>query len=152
MLSLLFAASLAFAGTHIVTLPSGHVVAVPAYHAPPPVVVVPSPGIRPPHAPPPPLIVAPAAMDAARFSGLLSAIEREPFSDDQLDILRSVSRHELFTVAQLGRIMDELAFSSDRVEAARLLRPRIIDPENAWMLNEHLIFSSDKQEVQRLFR
>ena len=152
MLSLLFAASLAFAGTHVVVLQSGHVAQVPAYQAPAPVVVVPSPGIRPPHAPRPPVVIAPQPMESTRFSSLLYAVQREPFSDDQLDVIRSAARHELFTIAQLGRLMDELAFSSDRVEAAQILRPRILDPENAWMLNEHLVFSSDKQAVQRLFR
>lgn len=152
MLTTIFAASLAFAGTHFVVLPAGQAAHVRPYEPPPAVVVVPSPGIRPPHPPPPPVIYGPRPMEAERFAMLISAVDHEPFSDDKLDIIQSAARNELFTIAQLGRLMDELAFSSDRVEAARLLRPRIIDPENAWMLSEHLVFSSDKEAVQRLFR
>lgn len=91
------------------------------------------------------------AMDEARLANLLRAVDGEPFSDDKLDLLRLGTREQYVTIAQVGRMMDAMTFPDDKVEVARMLQPWVLDPENAWQLNEHLTFSSSKSEVQRLF-
>ncbi|MCB9764799.1 MAG: DUF4476 domain-containing protein [Alphaproteobacteria bacterium] len=100
--------------------------------------------------PPPPPVVAPMA--PGPFDGLIRAISAESFGDDKLDVLRSAAAGNHFTCAQLGRIIDQFSFSDEQVEAVRIVRPKIVDPQNAYTLNEHLTFSSDKEKVQALFR
>ena len=48
--------------------------------------------------------------------------------------------------------MDKAAHSSDKVAIATILAPRVIDPERAFTLNDHLTHSSDKQAIQALFK
>lgn len=110
--------------------------------APPPVVTKPVP------APPP----APVAMASSEFSGFVAAVKKESFSSDQLALIETVAKRNWFTIAQVGAVLDTLPHSSDKVAAARILAPKVIDRENAWKLNEHLTFSSDKDAVQALFR
>ncbi|MCB9741200.1 MAG: DUF4476 domain-containing protein [Alphaproteobacteria bacterium] len=93
----------------------------------------------------------PQAMPADRFNHLILAMEAEPFGDDKMALLMAASGDWVFTIDQVGRAMDAMTFSSEKVEVARLLRPRVIDPENAWSLNAHLTFSSDKREVQAMY-
>ncbi|MDP2315743.1 MAG: DUF4476 domain-containing protein [Pseudomonadota bacterium] len=106
----------------------------------PPVAVIP---------PPPP---APPVMSDREFTALVAAVKGEAFSSDQLGIVRSAARSSYFTIAQVGVVLDQLAHSSDKIEAATILAPRVIDRQNAWKLNEHLTFSSDKEAVRKLFQ
>lgn len=100
----------------------------------------------------PPPRAAAAPMGPAAFNKLRAAVADESFSDDQLALLRSAAAGNWFTCDQLGMLLDEFSFSDDRVEAARILRPRIVDPGNAYTLNEHLTFSEEKEKIQALFR
>ncbi|MED5374073.1 MAG: DUF4476 domain-containing protein [Myxococcota bacterium] len=109
------------------------------------VVVVQDPGPPPP--PPGPVVATPREVDA-----ILRAVEDASFSSDQLDVLRSAAAHHHFTCAQAARLVEPLSFSSDQVEALRILQPVIVDPKNAVELELLFTFSSDKEEVRRMFR
>ncbi len=102
-----------------------------------------------PAAGPPP---GPVAMDAASFGKLRSAVSDESFSSDKVDLVKSAASRNHFTIEQVGALIEEAVHSSDKVEIAEILAPKVIDPENAFLLNEHLTHSSDKEEVQKLFR
>ncbi|MDP2307409.1 MAG: DUF4476 domain-containing protein, partial [Pseudomonadota bacterium] len=121
----------------------------PTKPAPAVIVVKPPPPVTPvaPVAP-----VGPLAMRDGDFTGFISAVKAEAFSSDQLGIITGVARTQHFTIAQVGVVLDQLAHSSDKVAAATVLAPRVIDRENAWKLNEHLTFSSDKDAVRALFQ
>ncbi|MCB9796224.1 MAG: DUF4476 domain-containing protein [Alphaproteobacteria bacterium] len=106
---------------------------------------------RRPDARPPRPAPGPQIMPADRFNHLILAMNAEPFGDDKMALLLSASDDWVFTIDQVGRAMDAMTFSSEKVEVARMLRPRVVDPENAWALNAHLTFSSDKREVQAMF-
>lgn len=112
--------------------------------------------IAPPAAPPPATVPPPAPARAAMadrdFTALVAAIEKESFSSNQVALVNTAAGSHWFTIDQVGQVMDALTHSSDKVAAAKLLRPRVLDPQNAWKLSEHLTFSSDKDAVQALFR
>jgi hypothetical protein len=112
-------------------------------------------GLLPPGQPPPPpevVIEADKPMDGKAFAGLVSAVDDESFSDDQLDLVRGAAGSNHFTCAQVVALMETFSFASDQVEVVQILRPRIVDPENSHLLNGPLTFSSDKEAVQALFR
>jgi len=100
--------------------------------------------------PPPP--ARPSPMSERDFTSFVSAVKAESFGSDQIGVIQSVVRANWFTVAQVGVVLDQLTHSSEKVEAATLLAPRVIDAENAYKLNEHLTFSSDKEAVRALFK
>ena len=121
-----------------------------------------NPGVVPPALNPPPPPVGPApvvplppvgpqALDDQAFNTLLKAVDDAPFSDDQLGILK-IASSGYFTCAQVGALIDQISFSADKVEAVQILRPHIIDPQNAHILNEHLSFSDDRRKVMAMFQ
>ena len=85
-------------------------------------------------------------MDDETFAAYLESIKEEIFSDDKLDYLRQTSRKNYFTCEQLGQILDLFDFSDDKLEAVRILKPRIVDPENAFMLKNKFTFDSDRKK------
>lgn len=106
--------------------------------------------------PPPPAVVlfapsAPSPMAAPTFSALLAAVEGESFESDKLSVIKAAAGHNYFSVAQVGSVIDLLAFDSSRVEVVKALRPRVVDPENGFLLSSHLTFASSKQEAVALF-
>jgi hypothetical protein len=94
---------------------------------------------------------SPKAIDEAEFAPILARVAAESFSSDQLTLLRSAAKDRYFTIDQLGRVLDAFAHSSDKIEAAKIVAPRVVDPRNAYQLDAHLTFSSDKEAIHRLF-
>ncbi len=100
---------------------------------------------------PAPAPAAPAAMSAGSFSSLRSSVASASFSDDKLDLVRSAAARNYFSCAQVGSLVDTFAHSSDKVDAVRILRHRVVDPQNAHTLSAHFSFSDDKSTVQQMF-
>lgn len=92
------------------------------------------------------------AMSADDFAVLLSDLEDEPFSDNQLSLLRIASSSHFFLVEQVEAILECFAFEDDRVEAVRILYPQILDDENAYRLFNKFVFSGSKEELARIFQ
>lgn len=86
----------------------------------------------------------------AMLRSLMAAIRNEPFADDQLLVLEEAVPTQYFLVAQAQQILRTFNFSSDRVKAMRLLRPRLLDLENGFKLYESFDHSSDKDELKRI--
>ena len=113
----------------------------------------PSPDTAPPAVPAQPAPPAPPKpMDEASLSSLVSAVEKASFSDQQVDVLRTAAAHNHFTCAQVVRLIGPIHFSTDRVNAVRVLAPQVVDPQNAYVIEDALTFSSEKEEVRKLFR
>lgn len=103
--------------------------------------------LRKPAAPP----AVPAPLDAESFNSLAAAIKQEGFSDGKLRVIQQAAASGYFTIAQVGQVVQLLSFSDDKINAVRILKPRILDPQNASQLQRLFSFSSDKQQVQQLF-
>lgn len=103
----------------------------------------------PPPAPPPPQPTVQPISDAMLRS-LTTAIRNEPFADDQLSVLGEATSTQYFLVSQAQQLLRLFSFSSDRVKAMRLLRPRLLDLDNGFKLYESFDHSSDKDELKRI--
>lgn len=100
-----------------------------------------------------PMVVAkPNAISATTFASLKQTIKAGSFADDQLSALRSAAAHNWFTIAQVGEVVDLFTFGDDKIKAVRVLKPRVIDPENAFMLQNHFTFGDDKRKVMKIFK
>ncbi len=100
--------------------------------------------------PPPPGRGRPAAIPDGSFNSFLAAIDAESFSANKLNVVRQVSNAQYFRVAHVRQVIDRFSFSKDKLAAVALLKPRILDPENAFELYQAFTFSGDKDELRRL--
>jgi hypothetical protein len=110
----------------------------------------PVPAAAPVNAPAPAAPPALTAMPGPAFESLLSAMKKESFSDGKLRVLRSAVTRSAFTVAQVGRMVELLDQSSDKVKVVELTRARLVDRENGFGLYEKFTFDSDKEKVKEL--
>ena len=95
--------------------------------------------------------VATVAMDEAGLSRLLTALEEEAFSDARLGILRSaINAPSGFDMDQAIRILEAFDFGSDKVEAAAMLYPCLVDGERWYEIYGAFDFDTDKDALRSL--
>ena len=92
---------------------------------------------------------APRVTSSADMDRIVASIARESFSDDKLSVLRSASQGRRFTSSQVRRVMDQFTFSDDKIDAASMLFPRVVDQQNWYTVYSSLTFGSDKAELRR---
>lgn len=105
----------------------------------------------PPAPPPPPApqpVVYPIAQSA--LEELKSALRRESFPRDRLRVLDAASPVNWFLVPQAQEVLAMFEFPRDRLQAMRLLKPRILDVENFYRLYGSFEFPSDKAELKKI--
>jgi hypothetical protein len=101
-------------------------------------------------APPPPAHTGPVVMDAASERALVNAVRSESFDDSRLSVIALATRDVCVTSAQAKELVGELSFSRPRVEAVKLLAPRIVDRELGFTLLEAMTFESDKRDAKEI--
>ena len=82
-----------------------------------------------------------------KFNSLLKQIKSAGFDDERQTIIKSASLRNHFNCSQLGRILDILPFDDERIEAARLIAPKIVDRENSHTVLSHLKFDDEKKKI-----
>ncbi len=83
---------------------------------------------------------------------LISAINRESFSDDKLQVLQTWAPRYYFLSSQAARIVPLFSFEDNRLKAIKILYPRLLDKENAEELIKYLQFSSSREEIREWIR
>ena len=91
----------------------------------------------------------PAAVDAARLTGIRRAIEDAPFKEGKMQVLTEQLRDAQVSSAQVAELIDLFAFSRDKVETLVFLYPRLVDPERFDELLATLKFASDRVAVRQ---
>ena len=91
----------------------------------------------------------PKPMTEEQFRRLLETLKDESFSDTKLDILKEAARYNWFTSEQVARILEVFDFDEDRLKAAKMLYPRVVDKENFYIVYSRFEFSSTKEELRR---
>jgi hypothetical protein len=112
----------------------------PPYQQPPPVVVQ----------PPPPAQPAVNPMPERDFRQLMGAMQRESFANDKLRVLEQAAPINWFVVSQVQQVFSLFEFPADRLKAARLVRGRILDTNNLYVLYGSFEFPRDKDELKRI--
>jgi hypothetical protein len=101
--------------------------------------------------PPPPQQQVQPISDAMLRSIVLS-INSESSGSDKMAILTEAAVSHYFLVSQVQQLLTLFAFTSDRLQAMRLLGPRILDPNNGHRLYGFFDFSGDKEELKRILQ
>jgi hypothetical protein len=84
------------------------------------------------------------AMAPAPFSMLQTRLEDASFSSEQLLLLSSLGEHTTFTCNQVQLLLEEIAFSKDKLNALQTLSLKITDIENYNSIFDSFEFMSDK--------
>jgi hypothetical protein len=90
----------------------------------------------------------PEPMNSTRLSQHWSALERAPFREDKMAVIRKVSREEYMKVGQAEILIENLTFSRDRKSAIILLYTKLVDPENIQRLYNLLDQPAHQRKVK----
>ena len=91
-------------------------------------------------------------MNDDSFRALVDAVNHEGFAEGKLNVIQSASARNFFRTGQLKTLLDQLAFSATKLRALELGAPRLVDPDNAFMLYEAFTFSADKERAKEILR
>ncbi len=92
---------------------------------------------------------SPRACSPGDFAGVLSAVEKESFSSGKLERLEDATVDRWYTSAQVRRMLDLFSFDNDKVEAAVVMHPRVVDMENWFRVHDAFTFDSSKDELRK---
>lgn len=88
------------------------------------------------------------AISDEAFGPLADEVAQEAFADDRLALLRDRAKTLGFTVAQVARLLGAFPHPADRLRAARVLWPRVVDRANGAQLYDSFTFQSEKDELR----
>jgi hypothetical protein len=88
-------------------------------------------------------------LDSRRIARIMAALHDEPFSSEQLSIITEAGQRFDMTVRQAIRLVEQLTFEDDRVEALARLYPALLDEENFIEVYSLLTFSSSRRELRK---
>ena len=111
----------------------------------------PEPEPEPEEAPEPsPDNTAKSACTPEEYQAVVADLEEQDFTADKLNALEKAGARLHFTTDQLLGLLDGLDFGADKVRAAALLHPRLVDPQDFERVYEMLDFDSDREALRAL--
>lgn len=112
----------------------------------------PSPAPAPPPPGPPAAPAGPRPMTPAAFKGFRAQLEASSFDSGRMGMLETAAAHNVFSAAQVARVLATFSFDNQRAQAACLLAPRVLDPKNAHVIAQSFDFASSRNEAMACFR
>lgn len=109
----------------------------------------------------PPVVIAPcddwrsqwaAPLDESAFAILSQKVKAASFNREKYDLLQVASLGCYYTCAQCASIMAGLSFDDERLEALRIMAPRVVDPQNAAVVESVLTFDSSKSAARGMLQ
>jgi len=98
-----------------------------------------------PDTPPEPVVVV---VTPGEFATIRRAVDETSFSQEKLAVLRSAVSNRWFTAAQVVGMLGAFDFEKDKVEAAILMHPHVVDPENWFQVYGAFDFDSSKRKIR----
>lgn len=90
------------------------------------------------------------AMPSTEFTELSDTLEHTSFSDDQIRILKALPQNTFLTIDQSIEVLAEFSFSSDKLEALRVISPYIEERNQQYRIIESFTFSTDKGKASHI--
>ncbi len=110
----------------------------------------PPPKPEPQAEPPAPVAGAEPPCTPEEYDKLRAKVDDAAFSRDKLSLLEKASARLSFSVEQVVGLMDVLDFGSDKVKAAAILHPRVVDPEDFGQVYDALVFDTDREALRAM--
>ena len=92
----------------------------------------------------------PTPMAISSFAGLLNTLDNYSFSKEQLYVIELAAFRNAFTAEQVVQILEKFKFPRYRLRALKILRYRILDPENYFYLLQVFPRSLQKKKASEL--
>ncbi len=89
----------------------------------------------------------PEPVDDKAFQNLMQALKREAFDKDRATFVRTFAAKQRLSSKQAASLLKTFSFDKDRVEAAIIIYPAIVDPENFFEVLALFPFDSDKKKI-----
>ena len=90
----------------------------------------------------------PQPMAAASFDALRATVSNVSFDRGKLAPIKTAARDVYFTVAQTRALLDLMTFDRYKLDAMRILAPRILDRESLFELYGAFTFSSSQNTLR----
>ncbi len=97
--------------------------------------------------PPPPM---PQPVNPVDFKRMLESIKHEPFGDNKLAIVRTITQSSFFTVSQTIEVIKLLNMSDEKLSALEMMYPKVLDRANGYLIINEFTFNSDKEKAGRI--
>ena len=98
-------------------------------------------------------VAAPAqGMADADFAALVAAVDDAGFGSEKLGVIETAAQSHVFSIEQVGKLVDLLGSSDEKVGVVERTRAKIVDKQNGFKLLEHFSFSADKEKVRKLLK
>ena len=102
--------------------------------------------------PPPPPAPHGRPMEEGSFRALIGSVRNESFSDSQVAVVQQAAARNYFRVGQIKSLIDTVAFSAIKLRVLELCAPRVVDPENAFVVFDAFTFSTEKDQARQILR
>lgn len=92
----------------------------------------------------------PVAMTREEFHRLITALDQEAGDKAKISLLETAAAHAWFTTAQAGALIDHVVYREDKLLVIPIVRGRILDKQNAYLLYQHFTYREDKAKVEQM--
>jgi hypothetical protein len=92
---------------------------------------------------------APAALPTAAFESLLKGLKRETFDSGKATYIENFAVTRPMSCEQAAALLKCFDFDKERIRAAELLYPHLVDRENFHEVLKVFVFDSSKNEVKK---
>ncbi|MBS5552271.1 MAG: DUF4476 domain-containing protein [Bacteroides sp.] len=86
----------------------------------------------------------------AEFEAFYRKVKAEPFSDNQSDMIRALSKSKRLTCCQCAQLLTFFSFDDEKMATFRWFAPHLVDKENYREIQKQFGFSFDRDEVKKV--
>jgi hypothetical protein len=90
----------------------------------------------------------PMARDA--FKGLVHQVDLQGSDVAKMALLKTALAYNWITSAMAGVLLEHIVYRQSKLDVLPMLRDRILDRENSYMLIDHFVYREDKAKVQEM--
>ena len=84
------------------------------------------------------------------FSLVYKVVKNTSFDDKKIDIIRVACIGNCFSSKQCARLLSLLSFDENKIEALKIIAPRMIDNEYYKKIIKQFSFSSNKEKAEKI--
>lgn len=84
------------------------------------------------------------------FHRLLNMVDQEAGDKAKLALVETAAASNWLTAAQAGALLEHIVYRQSKLDAVPLIKSRILDKKNEYLLIEHFTYREDKVKVQEM--
>ncbi len=92
------------------------------------------------------------AINSSSFSALLNTLDDQNFPKEQLYLIELAAYRNQFSSEQVVQLLEKIQFPRQKLKALKILRHKIIDPENHFLILKAFVHSLSKKKAMALLK